>query len=542
MLRTIAVSTSLLFAVPASSQTLTVHGDLSPGGSVVVRVAGPPGAPALLFSSAGFLDPPAPTAGGPFWLDLSAAWFLLPLGTVPPAGELVFPAVVPASPPLSGTKVHLQAAVQKLGNPVGLSFHAPAIPVVAAQPAASERFGSMLAGGDFDGDGFEDVAVHTSAGNTGAGQVSIFFGPLMTPGPVLNDPTPQPGGGFGLAMDVGDKNGDGSLDLAIGAAGAGPSVADDTGEVFVVDAASGAVLASLAAPGGQPGEGFGTAVAFLDHDGDGMLDLAVGAPGAVVSGLVLAGEVHLFDGGLLSAGVLAEPVPEAQSIFGGSMAAGDLDLDGRDDLVVGAPAGTVAGVVRAGEAFRFTGPISASDASFAPPTPTFGGAFACRIEIADLRGGPGADVIVGTPGGAGSATGNPLGIPNVGEVGVFADGDPGALLLIDDPTPEFFQHFGMDVSALDVDGDGSLDLLVGAFLGDVPGAPDAGEAFVFLGPKLVERYDFTAPVPQAAAQFGVFGIGADTNNDGRDELVISAALEDLPGAADAGRVYVIPFE
>jgi hypothetical protein len=130
-------------------------------------------------------------------------------------------------------------------------------------------------------------------------------------------------------------------------------------------------------------------------------------------------------------------------------------------------------------------------------------------------------------------------------VQVFDGADPLAGINFDDPTPELVApgggiplgHFGFEINAADVNGDGHLDLLVGANLADVAGVQDAGELFVYLGPSLAERYELTRPVLAAALDFGTFADASDLDGDGSAELLVCS-----PGAsANAGSVFVVDF-
>src|SRR5690606_8314692 len=93
----------------------------------------------------------------------------------------------------------------------------------------------------------------------------------------------------------------------------------------------------------EPGDGFGRSLTTGDFDDDGYADLAIGVPsdngeGAVniiygsADGLDAAGDQRWTQD---SAGVLG--IAERFDSFGSSLAAGDLDGDGRDDLAIGVP-------------------------------------------------------------------------------------------------------------------------------------------------------------------------------------------------------------
>jgi hypothetical protein len=229
-------------------------------------------------------------------------------------------------------------------------------------PIPNDRLGRALAVGDFDGDGFDDLAVGIPGDLASKGMVTVahgasgglipFSGYVMKQGLEGLPDVPEQGEEFGYALAAGDFNRDGFDDLAIGV----PSE-DDVGAVLVVFGSQFSLIFanheyfSLFDLGGvhQPGSRFGATLAAGDFNDDGAEDLAIGAPeydgafGIVDIGLVtmiygttggflpFPGFVHLNEGSLVSASF------EATDKFGSALATGDFDADGTDDLAIGIP-------------------------------------------------------------------------------------------------------------------------------------------------------------------------------------------------------------
>ena len=194
----------------------------------------------------------------------------------------------------------------------------------------SFMFGTALAADDFDGNGVPDLAIGAPGDSNGAGIVHVAY--LHSNGTVkssVNIPNSNTtADAFGTSLAAGDFDGDGVLDLAIGA----PGEDNDAGAVHVAYLHSNGTVKSLVnmANSNTTADAFGTSLAAGDFDGDGVLDLAIGAPGEDND----AGAVHVAylhsNGTIKNTTKISDP---KYAGFGYALSVmNDLDGDGRSEF------------------------------------------------------------------------------------------------------------------------------------------------------------------------------------------------------------------
>ena len=402
---------------------------------------------------------------------------------------------------------------------------------VTGAPEDNDHFGDALASGDFNGDGYSDLAIGaprpTQTFGPVGGRVSVFYGDAGgldrnhdqlfsqdTPG--IED-TSEEGDQFGFQLATGDFNADGRTDLAIaapfesivGVAGTQHGVVHVLYGTASGLSAGADQLWSQNSPGiadlAESGDQFGFGLATGDFNGDLVSDLAIGVPFEDNPSTLNEGTIHVIFGdagvGLTSTGsrqlqrrsnIVAGLRDATGYEFGSALAAGDTNGDGFDDLAVGLPGDDTSGAVDSGSVMLFLGSATGAftrystviheDLGGVQGVAEAGDRFGETLSIAKLGADFFEDLVIGVPGDrVGSQDG-------AGSVHVFMS-----------------KSFGVDL--------GDQMVLTQSFIHS--GSPEAGDAF------------------------GAALSNGDYNGDGFEDLAIGVPFEDIDSDTDCGAVHVV---
>jgi hypothetical protein len=457
-----------------------------------------------------------------------------------------------------------------------------------------------------------DTTGNTSSGTLPAGDIDETGGGSAIPGSNADDNS-----GFAAAA-VGDVDDDGISDLAIGAPNADVEGLVDVGTVTLIFGTSGldssaGEIASVTYVGEAAEQNVGESVAHGgDMNGDGVEDFIIGSPAASLAG-VQSGAAYLVfgDPGLDDLAPAQLPLAGLAScnattlcgvIFVGAAAgdgagtsvsfAGDINGDGKDDLLIGAPGAAPNGKNGAGRTYLIYGPLTNGQIDLSTVGVTTSGLVLNGEEAGDGAGesvscwedplsGEVDDLLIGAPGATplddfgepipmagyvyavhgGTANLDDTATPGIIELSRVANGQAdevsGIVFIGTDANGEV----GRSVSGeVDIDGDGVPDIIIGAAqqgwviagfdpkrkrgstdlkptrepsggtLGRQTGATDA---ISFFGAAV-----YTAGAEGDLGGVSVGGAG-DINDDGIEDLILGAPGVDIGQNIDAGKAYIV---
>ncbi|MER6977994.1 VCBS repeat-containing protein [Streptomyces carpinensis] len=389
-----------------------------------------------------------------------------------------------------------------------------------------------------------------------------------------------------------DFNGDGKGDVAFSAGGAYVNGKKEAGQLVVLYGSStgisGAKRSTISQnTTGVPGaaeadDAFGSDSAYADFDNDGYDDLAVGSPREDVGSDADAGSITLLWGsakGLTGKSTMvADPAPSSHDNWGGFLAAGDFDGDGKADLAVGNSSTTV---------YVFKGGFSSvgkPGGTYTIKPPIVSGSRPLNLTAGDVNGDGRTDLVVdgfenqteygwirnywvpGTASGLSMASAEELRpgvITAIGDINHDGYGDivsgaewetttedgtpvpysgkggkvwitygtasgPGSATGVTQDTPgvpgnaEKNDAFGYELDLGDINGDKYLDLVIGSPGEDIDGHTDTGMLTILYGSK-------SGISTSGAQSFAQSNPGVPGNDEKYDQLGLDVKLDDVTG-------------
>ena len=445
---------------------------------------------------------------------------------------------------------------------------------------------SVSATGDFNNDGYADVAVGSrfyDGGQTNSGIVWIFYGsengPSATPDLTIIPPVVTLHGFFGEAVATADVDNDNYDDLLVGMPNYDSSTSDD-GAVFLFYGSNGGLDGTWdwRVTGTVLYAHTGIEVASAgDINDDGYEDIIIGAMryDACNGGAPVINHAYVFMGSNALVGTTTvasadwyamgdqcsptAPYPKDAGFGFNVGSAGDLNGDGYGDIFVGAPLYD-SGETDEGKIFVWYGsatglgdPGNPSNADWTAEgdqaEARLGSYSQTAIASGDFNGDGYDDLIAG-------ARLYDLMETNDGLVLVWYGSDTGLGAVHGDPVNNDWlaygalgnDQLGANIRVLNYNGDRFDDVLIGGIGHPVGGNNGSGMAVIYLGSEAglgaqgPSYYaDWMVEGDQLNSYFGWSMSAGDTDDDGNDDMLVGAHYYDLMNA-DAGKVWTFPGE
>ncbi|MFF9485922.1 FG-GAP-like repeat-containing protein [Streptomyces sp. NPDC014676] len=339
---------------------------------------------------------------------------------------------------------------------------------------------------------------------------------------------------FGAHTAPGDFNGDGYADLAVGAPGEDAGTDANGGTVVILWGGSGGLSGgtTVSDPTRSVHDWFGQVVAAGDYNGDGKADLAIASD---------INKIDVYRGGFTKSGstggryTITAPILKVPGTDIFNLTPGDTDADGRTDLVVDGFEGDSGSDYSYNANYWLPGSSSGVTASGAQKLPA-----GVISDIGDVNDDGYGDIVIGnswdpsteTPGTAKGGSvdvvyGTSYGPDGIERVNQNSSGVPGS--------NETGDNFGYEVSLGDINGDGHDDLVIGAPGEDLGEFEDAGMVTVLYGGDtgLLETgsqslHQDTPGVPGGNEKGDGFGgevLLSDVTGDGKADLTVGLPWE-----------------
>ncbi|BAZ49201.1 putative outer membrane adhesin [Nostoc sp. NIES-4103] len=466
---------------------------------------------------------------------------------------------------------------------------------------AGDGSGSSVSGaGDINGDGFDDVIIAAPDVSLGrrryVAQNYVVFGSSSGFSASLDLSSLDGSNGFvingiqsrdrlgSFVSSAGDINGDGFDDVIIATAFADPNGQSEAGQSYVVFGSSSGFSASLdlssldgsngfVINGIDAGDALGSSVSSAgDINDDSIDDLIIGAPGANQSYVVFGSssgfsaslDLSSLDG---SNGFVINGINAGDALGLSVSSAGDINGDGFDDLIIGAPGADPNGEYFAGESYVVFGKSSGFSASLDLSSLDGSNGFVINGIDADDRlslgfsvssagdiNGDGFDDLIVVAFGSRSYDNQTYVV--FGKSNGFSasfdlsslDGSNGFVIT---PISGLSSSDRSITSAGDINGDGFDDLIIGAYGASPNGEFDAGQSYVLFGKSGGFSASFDLSNLDGSNGFVLNGIDAgdnsgysvsgagDINGDGISDLIIGAPDAYSNGEFNAGQSYVV---
>jgi hypothetical protein len=382
--------------------------------------------------------------------------------------------------------------------------------------AEFEYFGVAVAGaGDVNADGFDDLLIGAPGVDVGielaAGRAFVYSGLdgallYQYDGVKYHDR-------LGTAVSAaGDVNLDGFDDFLISAPLANPNDLESAGSVFLYSGLNGSLIQQF--DGTAVNEELGTALALCgDVNADGQNDFIIATSEAEAAGLQLAGRARVHSGTDFSVLHQFEGTAEAQRLAWSIAGAGDVNADGYDDVILGAPYATPGNPLRAGMVRVYSG---------------FDGAMLYQLDGRNrddnygmsVAGGPDfnqdgySDLIIG----ASRVNGNSG--ADTGQVSILSGTDESVLRVYEGT---YNSNLGYSVATLgDIDGNGADDFAMAAWKANDSGKNASGyveliaytDCLTSSGPSISSSLggavDFWMDFPPSEAGMNYYLLGSNT--------------------------------